>query len=310
LARARAAAEHLPLIEVGHHHAHIAACLAENGRALDAPPVFGIALDGIGWGADDTAWGGEFLFADYRNCERLAALKPVAMPGGDRAAREPWRNLYAQLVANVGWDAFRAQCGALDLYRALEAKPRATIDAMVRGNFNAPLGSSCGRLFDAVAAALGLCFDRQGHEAEAASRLEALVCESTLRDEADARAYPFATASLASGLPIIDPTPMWQALLTDLLEKTPVSIIAARFHKGLAIAVAVMAKRLAGSHRFDTVALSGGCFQNAVLHQEIATRLAADEFAVLSHAQVPANDGGIALGQAAVAAARFMAGQE
>ncbi len=310
LARERAGAEGLPLVEVGHHHAHIAACLAENGRALDAPSVLGIALDGIGWGADDTAWGGEFLLADYRNCARLAALKPVAMPGGDRAAREPWRNLYAQIAASMGWDAFRAQFGTLDLYRILEEKPHATIDAMIRGNFNAPLGSSCGRLFDAVAAALGLCADRQGHEAEAASRLEAIVDETTLRDEADVRAYPFAMAQLASGLPMLDPAPMWRALFADLAAKIPAAIIAARFHKGLAIAVAAMANRLAGAHAFDTVALAGGCFQNAILHEEIAARLTARRFTVLTHGRVPANDGGIALGQAAVAAARFIAGQE
>lgn len=310
LARGRAAAEGLPLIEVGHHHAHIAACLAENGRSIDAPPVLGIALDGIGWGADGTAWGGEFLLVDYRNCARLAALKPVAMPGGDRAAREPWRNLYAQIAASMGWDVFRAQFGALDLYRTLETKPRATIEAMIRGNFNAPLGSSCGRLFDAVAAALGLCADRQGHEAEAASRLEAIVCETTLRDEADARAYPFAMAQLASGLPMLDPASMWRALFADLAEKISASVIAARFHKGLAIAVAAMATQLAAKHKFDTVALSGGCFQNAILHQEIATRLATGGFTVLTHEHVPANDGGIAFGQAAVAAARFIAGQE
>ena len=159
-----------------HHHAHVAACLAENGRPLDAPPVLGIVLDGLGWGDDGTIWGGEFLLADYRESRRVGTFKPVAMPGGAAAVREPWRNLYAHLMA-AGLEPDR---------------PHALLDAMIRNDVNSPMASSCGRLFDAMAAALGICRDRQGHEGEAASRLEALVCEETLRDEDDALAYPFA----------------------------------------------------------------------------------------------------------------------
>ena len=159
-----------------HHHAHVAACLAENGRPLDAPPVLGIVLDGLGWGDDGTIWGGEFLLADYRESRRVGTFKPVAMPGGAAAVREPWRNLYAHLLA-AGLEPDR---------------PHALLDAMIRNDVNSPMASSCGRLFDAMAAALDICRDRQGHEGEAASRLEALVCEETLRDEDDALAYPFA----------------------------------------------------------------------------------------------------------------------
>ena len=310
LARARAETESLHLIEVQHHHAHVAACLAENRRPLDAPPVLGIVLDGLGWGTDDTIWGGEFLLADYRSFERLGTMKPVAMLGGDKAAREPWRNLYAHLMAEMGWPTFAKNFAELELYRYLEQKPRATLDGMMHSGIAAPKASSCGRLFDAVAAALDICRDRQGHEAEAASRLEAIVCEKTLHNEDAALAYPFTIPRLrGSGLPYIEPLAMWNALLGDLVLHTPVPIIAARFHKGLGKTIATMARQLArgagDQPRFDTVALSGGCVQNAVLFTEVARRITADGFTVLAHSRVPANDGGIALGQAVVAAAQL-----
>jgi hydrogenase maturation protein HypF len=302
----------LTLIPVQHHHAHVAACLAENGRPLDAPTVLGIVLDGLGWGDDGTIWGGEFLLADYREARRLGWFKPVAMPGGTAAAREPWRNLYAHLRA-----------------AGLEPEqPHPLLDAMIRDGVNAPMASSCGRLFDAMAAALGICVERQGHEGEAASRLEALACERTLHDEDDTLAYPFSSsfprsreprgdtmaATLGSRvrgndeqeLPRIDPTPMWRAVLDDLNRRTPGSVIAARFHKGLAIAAVAMTRALAAETRFDSVALSGGCFQNTVLFDQTERRLREAGFTVLTHSLVPANDGGLALGQAAIAAARLI----
>ena len=165
LARERARAEGLPLIEVQHHHAHVAACLAENGYPLDAAPVLGIVLDGLGYGDDGTIWGGEFLLADYRGYERLGTFKPVAMPGGGAAVKEPWRNLYAHLMAEMGPAHLAMNFAELPLFAYLEAKPRATLDAMIKNGVNAPLASSCGRLFDAVAAALGLCRERQATRA-------------------------------------------------------------------------------------------------------------------------------------------------
>jgi len=306
--RAQADTANLPVVEVQHHHAHVAACLAENGRALAAPPVLGIVLDGLGWGDDGTIWGGEFLLADYCDAKRLGTLKPVAMPGGDAASHEPWRNLYAHLTAEMSWAELWMNFAELDPIRDLAAKPRATFDAMIKSGMNAPKASSCGRLFDAVAAALGICRQRQGHEGDAASRLEALVSERTLHDEDDALAYPLTIPNLpGSNVPYIEPLSMWRALLGDLILDTPAPVIAARFHRGLAKVVAAMAVKLAGDdRRFDTVALSGGCFQNKVLFEETASRLRSAGFAVLSHSQVPMNDGGIALGQAAVAAARLI----
>jgi hydrogenase maturation protein HypF len=296
----------LPVIEVRHHHAHVASCLVENGRALEAPPVLGVVLDGLGWGDDGTIWGGEFLLADYRIARRLGTFRPVAMPGGAAAVREPWRNLYAHLRAEMSWAELTMNFSGLDVYRALEGKPRATIDAMIRGGVNAPKASSCGRLFDAMAAAVGICFDRQLYEGEAATRLEALVCERTLRDESEDLGYPFAIPNLpGSHMPYIEPLGMWRAVLGDLILETPAAVMAARFHKGLARVIAAMVVQLAPG--FDNVALSGGCFQNKVLLEQTSWRLRAAGFTVLTQSVVPSNDGGLALGQVAIAAATLLA---
>lgn len=300
--RARAAAAGLFAVEVQHHHAHVAACLAENGRPLSAPPVLGIVADGLGLGDDGTLWGGEFLLADYRAFRRLGHLKPVAMPGGAVAAREPWRNLHAQLMAALGWKEFAAGFGDLPLAHALAEKPRATLDAMIRDGRFAPRASSIGRLFDAVAAALDICRERQSYEGQAAMMLEAIVDRRTLATE---DAYPFAVSAPVDGPARLDPSPLWRALLGDLARGVPAAVISARFHLGLARALVGMARRLRGEGAalFDTVALSGGCFQNEVLFNETARGLSAAGFRVLSHKLVPANDGGIALGQALIALA-------
>jgi hydrogenase maturation protein HypF len=312
LARERAQTGPFPLMEVQHHHAHIAACLAENGRALNAPAVLGVVLDGLGWGDDGTFWGGEFLLADYRRYERLGTFRPVSMLGGAHAAREPWRNLYAHLVAGMGWDAFALNFAGLDLYADLSGRPRTILEAMIRNGINTPKASSCGRLFDAVAAALDICRERQAYEGDAAARLEAMVDQDTLRLEDDALCYPLSISNLSGpGLPRIEPLAMWQAILEDLVRKTPAPVVAARFHKGLAKSVVAMATNLArrddeGGPRFDTVALSGGCFQNRILFEEVTRRLEQNNFVAFSHAQVPANDGGLALGQAAIGAAHLI----
>jgi hydrogenase maturation protein HypF len=312
LARERARPDALRLIEVQHHHAHVAACLAENGYPIDAPPVLGIVLDGLGWGDDGTLWGGEFLLADYRGFERLGTFKPIALIGGAQAAREPWRNLYAHLMVEMGWAEFAMNFAELDVYDDLSARPRATLDAMIAKGVNSPMASSCGRLFDAVAAALNICRERQAYEGEAAARLEAIVDEDVLRNEDEALGYPLSIPNLrGSGMPYVEPLAMWQAILGDLILKTPAPVMAARFHKGLAKVIVAMTIKLArrddeDGPRFTTVALSGGCFQNLVLFEEVLRRLEKERFAILSHAQVPANDGGLALGQAAIGAAHLI----
>ena len=297
-----------PRIEVQHHHAHIAACLCENGRARDAAPVLGVALDGLGWGGDGTFWGGEILLADYNGYRRLAALKPVAMPGGIRAVREPWRNLYAHIDAAMGWAAFSADFAGLPATAMLAGKPLATLDAMIAASLNAPLASSCGRLFDAVAAAVGLCADRQSYEGDAAARLEALAETGEL----DAGgAYPLGLSDPDfAGLQILDPAPLWRALFIDLAGGVRPSTVARRFHDGLSQALVANCVTLARAQGASTVALSGGCFQNRLLFETTARALRAAGLDVLSHRLVPANDGGLSLGQAAIAAARLIAAGE
>ncbi len=129
--RALAGQWQVAAVEVQHHHAHIAACLAENGVALDDAPLIGVALDGLGYGLDGTLWGGEFLLADYRDCQRLGTFKPVAMPGGAQAVREPWRNAYAHLMAEMGWARFAMDYADTPLHRFLHNKPRAALDGMI-----------------------------------------------------------------------------------------------------------------------------------------------------------------------------------
>ncbi len=312
LGRERAAQQSLTLTEVQHHHAHIAACLAENGIALDAGPVLGVALDGLGYGADGTLWGGEFLLADYRACKRLGTFKPVALPGGEQAMRQPWRNTYAHLMAEMGWARFSMNYSELDLYRFLETQPRKLLDGMIATGVNSPLASSCGRLFDAAAAAAGICREQALYEGQAAIEFEARVDQRTLAEESDELAYPFAIPRLkTNNLPYIEPLAMWQALLGDLILATPVPVIAARFHKGLAIVIARMVEKLSryesGAEPIMTVALSGGVFQNRVLFEQVVMRLERQGFRVLTHRQLPANDGGLALGQAVIAAAQALA---
>ena len=201
---------------------------------------------------------------------------------------------------------------ALELFRLLAAKPRGVLDSMLQTGVNSPLASSCGRLFDAVAAAVGVCFDRVAYEGQAAIEFEALADSHTLLHEDDELAYPFGIPRLkASNLPYIEPLAMWQALLGDLILHTPAGVVSARFHKGLAISITRMVDKLSRHESPDmpvrTVALSGGVFQNQVLLVQVVTRLEDLGFTVLTHRVLPANDGGLSLGQAVVAAARALA---
>jgi len=302
----------LPLIRVQHHHAHIASCMAENGIEQGDGLVLGIALDGLGLGDDGTLWGGEFLLADYTSYRRVGTFKPVALPGGGKAMHEPWRNTLAHILAEMGWKNFAMNFGDTPLHGYLSGKPVDTISTMIKQGLNSPQASSCGRLFDAVAAAIGICQDEIFHEGEAAMRLEALIDAKTLADVEEDLAYPFGVPRLkTSGLPYIEPLAMWQALLGDLYENTPAPVIAARFHKGLAKAIV----KLAGQAVLDEetrltrrIVLSGGVMQNRWLMEELVQRFQAEDFDVYLQAKVPSNDGGLSLGQAAVAAALLIQG--
>ncbi len=282
----------VPAVDVQHHHAHVAACLADHGREEE---VVGIVLDGVGWGEDGTAWGGELLVADLESYSRVASLAPRALLGGDRAAREPWRNAYAQLVEGLGWELLEAYRELPPVADLLE-RPRVTLDSMLAAA-DTPRSSSAGRLFDAVAATLDLHRERIDHEAQAAMALEGLAQQSR-----DTSAYPIAIAYESPV--ILDPTPMWRALLKDVGEGVPVADIARRFHLGLAEGFAGLAERAARATGLATVALSGGCFANALLTTELSRRLEACGLEVLTHRRVPPGDGGLAVGQAAIARKR------
>lgn len=285
------------LSRVQHHHAHVAACLAEHGHALGTGPVLGVVLDGLGFGDDGTIWGGEFLLADYRGYRRLGHFAPVPMLGGDMATREPWRNAYAHIVRALGWAEAEAAWPNLPLMAFLRGKSLGVLDQMMARGLNAPEASSAGRLFDAVAAAAGVCRERASYEGQAAIELEALAAGAM--DASEAVPYPF---DIVEGAVLrLGFTSLWRALLTDIAAGVAVSVIAARFHKGLAAAVADMALRLAQSG--TAIVLTGGVFQNRLLLEGVSAALERAGLHVLAPAQLPANDGGIALGQAVIAAA-------
>jgi len=291
----------IPIIEAQHHHAHIAACMAENGVPLDAPPVLGVALDGLGYGDDGGLWGGEFLHADYRDSRRLASFAPVPMPGGMQAIREPWRMAYACMRQPQSFPAFPAHLAVF------KNRPTETLERMLQQRINSPLTSSCGRLFDAAAALAGLRAT-VSYEGQAACELEAVVdAQALLRGEA----YPFeAGQGEAGGLALLQHAAVWRALVADVAQGISIGRIAARFHNGLIEAIVTMVEQLTLQHGDPwqgRVALSGGVFQNAIVSRELPARLRARGFIVLEHAQVPPNDGGLAFGQAAIGAARLLA---
>jgi hydrogenase maturation protein HypF len=166
--------------------------MAEHGLPLDTSSVLGIALDGLGYGTHDTLWGGEFLVADYREFKRVAYLEPIAMLGGTQAIRQPWRNTYAYLMTALSWEHLVEQFGDLELVQFLADQPRSQLDHMLTTGTRSPLASSAGRLFDALAAAIGVCRDAASYEGQAAIELEALIQP----DIPQMPPYPFQTSAL------------------------------------------------------------------------------------------------------------------
>ncbi|MDZ8055044.1 MAG: carbamoyltransferase HypF [Aulosira sp. ZfuVER01] len=300
-----AAANQIKIYHIQHHHAHIVACMAENGISLNSPPVLGIALDGLGYGEDGTFWGGEFLLADYRQFRRLAKFKPVAMIGGEQAIYQPWRNTYAQLIAVDSWQNLTQKFGNLEILKFLEQKPLKLLNQLIEKNINSPIASSAGRLFDAVAAAIGIFPEECSFEGQAAIALEALVDIDSLNNDKETQNYPF-NFTFFDSIYCIDPSLLWPALLTDLQEQTSQARIAAKFHRSLAKAIVEMVKHLSQEHLIHYVVLTGGVFQNCILLKQVIKGLQALEINVLTHSLVPPNDGGISLGQAVITAARLI----
>lgn len=293
-ARERAAREGLPLVEVQHHHAHVAAGMAEHGLSGERP-VIGVAFDGTGYGDDGAIWGGEFLIADYTGYKRAAHLRYVPLPGGDLAVREPWRMALAHLrAAGLPWTD---DLDPVSFGRERGDHHLAALDHQIEHILNAPATSSMGRLFDAAAALAGVRMT-VNYEAQAAIEFEALV------DEAETGAY-----SLDYANDLIDPAPVWAALLKDRSESIDTSRIAARFHNGVAHLVHDVCHHLRDEHGLNEVVLSGGVWQNITLLRRTLALLEQEQFIVYTHRLVPANDGGLALGQAIIGAKRLASGQ-
>lgn len=299
-AKERAERENLIPLGIQHHHAHIAACMAENGIA-DNEPVIGIAFDGTGYGTDGAIWGGEFLIASYQGFQRAGHLEYMPLPGGDAAIRKPARVALAYLwQANIPWSA------ELSPFQALCVEERTALRSQLEHQINTPMTSSVGRLFDAVAALTGVR-QQVNYEAQAAIEFETLV------DQTEIDAYPFeiifptvSPGSAASPWEIaplkISPKPILQALLRDIEIGVSPSIISARFHNTLAEVVVSVCKIIRKETSLSKVALSGGVWQNLILLNKTRQLLDDNDFQIIVHHQVPPNDGGISLGQAAIAA--------
>jgi hydrogenase maturation protein HypF len=273
----------LPLVEVQHHWAHVAACMSEN--EIQAP-VLGVAWDGTGFGLDGTIWGGEFLRAKNDGLfERVAHLRQFRLPGGDAAIRQPRRSALGMLHEILGPECWSFR----QLFRDFADHEQGLLRQMLEKKINAPLTSSVGRLFDAVAALIGLR-QRAGFEGQAAMELE-FARQPGVRD-----AYSF---SLQGASPmIIDWEPMVRELLDDLEQNETRGVITAKFHNALVEMIVALAKRIG----HESIVLTGGCFQNRYLTERAVERLREENFRPYWHQRIPPNDGGIALGQAVAAA--------
>lgn len=279
----------LPLVAVQHHHAHLASCLVDNGQS---GPAIGVIFDGIGYGNDGHIWGGEFLLGDLKRFERPAHLAYQALPGGDAATKEPWRMALSYLHA-----AFADGIPELPGLAEVPEKDRKLLLQMIEKQINSPLTSSAGRLFDAVAALIGVR-NRVNYEGQAALELEMLIAA----DGAGESGYDFGIIEAERNVQV-DAVPMIRQLVEDVLAEIPPARLSARFHNGLAQVILKVCQRLAEKTGVLPVALSGGVFQNRYLTERAAALLREAGFEVLLHRQVPPNDGGLALGQAAVAGA-------
>jgi hydrogenase maturation protein HypF len=279
------------LVAVQHHHAHMASCMAENGLT---EPVIGVTFDGTGYGPGGTIWGGEFLVGDYRHYRRMAHLRPIGMPGGDQAIREPWR-LAVSHLRDAGVPTALLQ-------KRIPHQAFALVEKMLGSGFNTPMTTSAGRLFDAVAALAGIR-DRVSYEGQAAMELEWQATKF-----ADALAYPFELNEVSVGDPaesklLIDTRPLIREVANDAVKGATQGVIGRRFHTTMVEIIAEVCAWIRRTTKLDKVVLSGGVFMNVLLTVEATRRLEMDGFRVYRHRLVPANDGGLSLGQLCVVAA-------
>ncbi len=271
----------LPTVQIQHHHAHAVSCMAEHGITT---PVLALTMDGTGYGPDQTVWGGEVLVAELSGYRRLAHLRQVRLPGGEAAVRQPWRMALSYLFGLFGGDAT-----AISRLRPVGPTESIVLQMLATG-LNSPLTSSCGRLFDAVAALLGLR-DRVSFEGQAAMELEMLAAKG------NGQCYPFAVDQKQEPW-IIDTFPLLAALIDDIEKKVPADRISGRFHSSLAAILTETCRLAREQIGLDQVVLSGGVFQNALLSGLLQQSLRDQNFKVYSHRQLPPNDACISLGQA------------
>jgi hydrogenase maturation protein HypF len=280
-----------PLVPVQHHHAHVVSCMVDNGAQGE---VIGVALDGTGYGSDGRIWGGEFLVAGYEAFRRAGHLEYVPLPGGEAAIHRPYRMAIGHLYSLLGEEGLKE---ALPFLGQVDPEELRIVEQQIERGINAPLTSSCGRLFDAVSALLGF----QGlatYEGQAAVQLEMMSY-----DGAKGGSYPFSIGEGEGGR-VIQLADAWRGILDDLRAGVPAATMAWRFHHTVVRMVVEMCRRVAEESGLERVALSGGCFQNRLLLTESIQTLEEAGFEVLTHGQVPCNDGGVSLGQAVIANAR------
>jgi hydrogenase maturation protein HypF len=280
-------------VGVQHHHAHIASCMADNRVEGE---VIGVAMDGLGFGTDGRMWGGEFFIADFTDAERLAHLDYIEMPGGAKAIREPWRMAAVYLHRALGDEFLNLN---IPFVRGLDRRAWTTLRRMIMTGTNSPETSSMGRLFDAVSSLLGLR-NAVNYEGQAAIELEAIA------DYQSSERYEF---ELETSSKVIKAETVIRRAVEDLLNGFSAREVSAKFHLGVAHLIKMVAHNVRNERHLNRVALSGGVFQNMFLLESACRILRADGFEVFTHSRVPTNDGGISLGQAAIANARFISGR-
>ncbi len=279
-------------IAVQHHHAHMVSCMAEHNVTGDG---IGVVFDGTGYGDDGEIWGGEFLVGGADGYERVATIKPVALPGGDKAIKEPYR-----IALGVALDLYGDDMPDLPArwFREMAPSSLKIIKQMIDKKINTPYSHGMGRIFDAVASLVGLR-SRISFEGQAAMELEMIVAKNVHES------YPV-DINNSGGVMVLDFSPAFGNIVTDCLDSVHPSLISARFHNSVADGALAMARKIGKMTKLNRVFLSGGVFQNAYLSDRLATLLEADNFEVYRHSRIPPNDGGISLGQALIAAHKII----
>ncbi|MBC8208178.1 MAG: carbamoyltransferase HypF [Desulfobulbaceae bacterium] len=293
----------LPLVQVQHHHAHVVAVMAEHG--LDTQ-VVGVALDGTGYGPDGTIWGGEILLAEPADYQRLASFDLLSLPGGDAAVTAPWRMGLSALIHTFG--AGQLDAALVPALQRIDVVQRQVVEAMIMQGLNAPKTSSCGRLFDAVAALLGLCLTAD-YEGQAAMELEALAQRARPEDQLNGQLGLPVVLRQDSDCLRIAHAGMIQMLSEQIKGGTSPELLSLAFHQWLIASVARAVIEVASRAQTRIVVLAGGCLQNRFLLEGLTTALEQENFQVYTGQRIPVNDGGISLGQAVIGGLRHVSGR-